>query len=128
MLHTLLYADCYLGENVDAFRNERFHKENAAFFGDYEQLQDREPVEVYERDDMRKYMRYVRHRATDVIASESAESLSAPAQFYRRDISRAELYIYNIRHIQHHAANLGLRLRIDVAEDIPWIGSGWRDT
>jgi hypothetical protein len=47
--------------------------------------------------------------------------------FARRTFSRAELYAYNTRHIQHHAAQLSLRLRIDAGVDIPWIGLGWRE-
>jgi len=38
--------------------------------------------------------------------------------------SRAELHIYNIRHIQHYAAQLSLRLRLDTEVDIPWVSHG----
>ena len=40
---------------------------------------------------------------------------------------RAELHVYSIRHIQHHAAQLSLRLRLDAGVAIPWIGVGWRE-
>ena len=42
----------------------------------------------------------------------------------RRYFTRAELHLYNIRHIQHHAAQLILRLRLDTDVDIPWVGRG----
>jgi hypothetical protein len=42
-------------------------------------------------------------------------------------MSRAELYVYNLRHIQHHAAQLSLRLRLDHGVNIAWVGSGWRE-
>ena len=29
------------------------------------------------------------------------------------------------RHIQHHVAQLSLRLRIDADLEMPWVGSGW---
>jgi hypothetical protein len=34
------------------------------------------------------------------------------------------LQIYNIRHIQHHAAQLIERVREDAGIAIPWVGSG----
>jgi len=46
------------------------------------------------------------------------------ACFTGRNSPRAELHVYNIRRIQHHAAQLNLRLRLDTNVDIPWIGSG----
>lgn len=72
-------------------------------------------------------MVHCRQKAAEVIASETADSLSAPAGFERREFSRAELYVYTIRHIQHHSAQLSLRLRIEADRDVPWIGSGWEE-
>jgi hypothetical protein len=72
-------------------------------------------------------MEHCRKKASAVIASETSDTLSAPCGFERRGFSRAELHVYNIRHIQHHAAQLSLRLRLDAKQDIPWIGSGWRE-
>ena len=40
-------------------------------------------------------------------------------------LSRTELHVYNIRHLQHHAAQMILRLRLDHAIDFPWHKSGW---
>ena len=39
-------------------------------------------------------------------------------------LTRAELYVLNLRHIQHHAAQLSLRLRVDADAATPWISSG----
>ncbi len=127
VFHALFFADYYLGPDEESFRGQPFHRDNEAFFADYEQLEDREPVSLYRLAAIRKYMEHCRKKASDIIASETAESLSGPARFERRDFSRAELHVYTIRHIQHHAAQLSLRLRLDANQDIPWIGSGWRD-
>ena len=125
--HTLFFADYYLGPDEESFRGQAFHREHEAFFGDYEQLEDREPVSLYQRAAIGEYMEHCRTKASTIIVSETAESLSGPARFERRDFSRAELHVYTIRHIQHHAAQLSLRLRLDADQSIPWIGSGWRD-
>ena len=127
--HTLFYADYYLGPDgeKDAFRAQPFHRENAAMFRDYEEFEPREQVLIYDRPSIRKYLQHCRTKAANAIESETAASLAAPAAFGRRAFSRAELYVYNTRHIQHHAAQLSLRLRLDHAIEVPWVGSGWRE-
>ena len=125
--HTLFYADVHLGRDLDALKRQPFHRDNAAFFGDYEELQPRAQAACYDRASIRKYLEFCRIKASEVLAAETADSLSAKCGFERRDFSRAELHVYNIRHLQHHAAQLSLRLRLDAKADVPWIGSGWRD-
>jgi hypothetical protein len=73
------------------------------------------------------YLQHCRQKASQVIAAELTETLQTPATFDWLDFSRAQLHVYNIRHIHHHAAQLSLRLRLDTDIDIPWVGSGWRD-
>lgn len=124
--HTLFFADFYLEPNDQSLRQQPFHLGNPTLFGDYEQLQHREPTSLYDRDQIRKYLTFCHQKAVDAVAAETDATLCAPAQFARRNCSRAELHVYNIRHIQHHAAQLILRLRIDTEVDIPWIGRGWK--
>ncbi len=123
--HTLIYVDFYLGSDAESLQNQPFHLANPQFFGDYEQLEDREPVSLYERPPIRAYLEFCRRKAVATIAAETNETLCAPAKFARKNFSRAELHVYNIRHIQHHAAQLIMRLRLDSDVDIPWIGTGW---
>jgi DinB family protein len=125
--HTLFFTDYYLGLNAESFRDQPFHRAHHDFFGDYEQLEPREPTSIYERESIIEYLKFCRDKAAVAIAAETADTLCARADFARRAFSRAELYPYNIRHIQHHAAQLSLRLRISAHVDIPWCGSGWRD-
>lgn len=124
--HTLFFTDFYLGQHMDALREQKFHRENAEHFRDYEELEYREPVLLYERSFVTQYLQHCRQKAKEAIAAETAESLSAACGFPRREFSRAELYVYNIRHIHNHAAQCSLRLRLDHNEDVPWIGSGWQ--
>jgi hypothetical protein len=124
--HTLFFADYYLGQNPDEFRRQPFHAEHTEFFRDYEELADHAPRNLYDRTAIQTYLAYCRQRALEVIASETTESLGARCGFPPKTFTRAELYVYNIRHIQHHVAQLSLRLRIDAGADIPWVGSGWR--
>ena len=50
----------------------------------------------------------------------------AKSHIYWLPFARAELYVYNIRHIRHHAAQLILRLKSSADMDVPWARSGWR--
>ncbi|TWT38512.1 hypothetical protein [Blastopirellula retiformator] len=79
------------------------------------------------RDFLRRYIDHCRSKASDVVAAKSVEVLSAPCGFVPKTFSRGELHVYNIRHIQHHAARLILRLRLRFDDDIPWLGTGWKE-
>jgi len=127
--HTLFCADVYLqaGEGREALRGQAFHVEHADVFRDYEELEDREPVLVYGKPFVLEYLQFVRGKARETVGRESAEVLSGPSGFSWRKCSRAELHVYNIRHIQHHAAQLSLRLRIDAGVEIPWVGHAWKE-
>jgi hypothetical protein len=125
--HTLFYTDYYLGQTDEDFRQEAFHRENAHVFLDYEELEPRAPVHVYERAWIKAYLRYCLERCRDVVSAETVESLTAKTKFPRKDFSRAEMHVYNIRHLQHHSAQLIMRLRIDFQADMPWFKSGWQE-
>ena len=127
LFHTLFFADCYLGPDEESLSRQPFHLENRELFADYEQLQDREPTALYTRGQIALYLDFCRRKAATILDEESEQTLCAPTRFPRRNFSRAELHLYNIRHIQYHGAQLTLRLRLDTDVDIPWIGSGWRD-
>ena len=125
--HTLFYADYYLGETDADFRKEPFHREHAGVFRDYEELEPRAPVHLYEKAWVKTYLQYCRQRCHQVVGSETAEMLAAKTKFPRKSFSRAEGHVYNIRHLQHHAAQLSMRLRIDSQIDVPWFRSGWKE-
>jgi hypothetical protein len=127
VFHVLFFVDYYLESRPESFREQAFHREQKHVFADYEQLADREPVARYERQWIKLYLQHVRGKAAATIAAETSESLQARCGFPPKTFSRAELYVYNIRHLQHHAAQLSLRLRLDARVDIPWFGSGWRE-
>lgn len=127
--HAVFFADIYLqpGDDIAALKRQPFHLAHKAAFGDYEELEDREQVSLYEKPFVLSYIQHVRRKAQETVARESAEVLAGPSGFSRRKCSRAELHVYNIRHIEHHAAQLVLRLRLDTGVDIPWVSHAWVD-
>ena len=126
VFHALFFADCYLGRDGRDFLEQDFHREHPEYFRDYEKMEDRPQKLLYDRPTTLLYMEHCRQKAPHVIGAETAESLKATSGFHWLPFSRAEVYVYNIRHIQHHAAQLSLRLRLNAGTDIPWARSGWR--
>jgi glycyl-tRNA synthetase alpha subunit len=127
VFHALFYGDVYLDRDVESVRSQVFHREHAEVFAGYEELTDQAPQALYEKSFVTAYLQHCREKATSVIEAETSETLNEPAGFDWLSFSQAELHVYNIRHIHHHAAQLSLRLRIDAGVDIPWVGSGWRE-
>jgi hypothetical protein len=126
VFHTLIFVDVYLGRDEASVRDQPFHLANSDFFRDYEELEDRPQRNLYERGPVKVYLDHCRRKAAAVIAAETEATLAAPAGFHVK-FTRAELHVYGIRHVQHHAAQLSLRLRVDHGVEIPWVGSGWRE-
>ena len=127
VFHALFYGDVYLGYGLDGLRDQPFHRENAASFRDYEELEDREPVLLYERAFTKRYVEHCRAKVATTLAAETAVVLTGPSGFERRTFTRAELHIYNIRHLQDHVAQLNAHLAARIGTAIPWFGSGWRE-
>ena len=125
--HVLFFTDLYLGPNVPSLREQAFHREHADAFRDYEELEPRRQQLLYDRAFVMSYLQHCRNKAAEVTHAETIETLQVPAGFDWLKFPRAELHVYNIRHIQHHAAQLMLRLRLDFDEDFRWVGSGWRE-
>lgn len=127
--HAVFCADLYLqqSDDVAVFKHQPFHVEHREDFRDYEELEDRPQVLLYEKPFVLGYLQQVRYKAQETIARESAEVLAGPSGFHWRKCSRAELHVYNIRHIQHHAAQISLRLRLDANIDIPWVSHAWKE-
>lgn len=125
VFHTLFCADCYLGESEHVLKDQDFHREHAGYFRDYEEMEDRKPVLQYDRPTTRAYLAHCRAKLHEVVAAETEQTLAARCGFHWLEISRMEVYPYNLRHIQHHAAQLSLRLRLDAETDVRWVKSGW---
>lgn len=120
VFHTLFFADLYLDRGEDVVRTQAFHREHPALFQDYEELEDREPRNVYSQADCRAYLAHCRRKVDTVLPRESLEVLMGESGFAWRRISRLALHVYNIRHIQHHAAQLGLRRQLSGGPPLEW--------
>ena len=123
--HAVFYADVYLGSTLDSLQTQAFHREHAATFADYEDLQPLPPQATYEKPFIEKYLQHCRAKAMAVVPAETTDSLAHRPGFDWLDFSRAEVHVYNIRHIHHHAAQLSLHLRTKTGDGVAWQSSGW---
>ena len=124
--HCLFFVDLYLSPSESAFEPQAFHRSDYQFFG---ANADGDPVVAdipYERDELLGYVRHCRDKAKAIAAIETEESLAGACGFWWYSIPRAEFHLNNIRHAQHHAAQLSLHLRRAADTQIPWCGSGWK--
>jgi hypothetical protein len=121
VFHTLFFADLYLGFGESGFRDQSFHRDNPELFQDYEEVEDRAPRNFYPREGCSAYLEHCRAKAAANLHGETAEVLSGDCGFPYRNLSRIELHIYNTRHIQHHAAQLGLRNQLNGGSPLRWV-------
>jgi uncharacterized damage-inducible protein DinB len=122
--HTLFFVDAYLSPNQEAFQMRELNRRG----GDERQPK---PTPGLSKEETLQYLDICRRKATEALGAETRESLEGPSGFPRRKISRGELHIYNIRHVQHHTGQLSAFLRrIDrlreKEEALPWVGTGWQ--
>jgi hypothetical protein len=119
--HTLCFVDLYLTTSKDAFAFRSVHPQG------WKEFDDEHPSRRFSREEIAGYLVICRQKAAAAIAGETEQSLAGPSGFDWLRFSRLELHIYNIRHIQHHAGQLGAYLRrIEPTIDPHWVGSGWR--
>lgn len=103
--HTLIFTDLYLAPSEDEFKFRAIHP------GGWREFNDEFPTRRFERPELLEYCVVVRDAARRALAVETEQTLPAPARFPRRIFSRAELYLYNLRHVQHHTGQLHAFLR-----------------
>lgn len=124
VFHTLFFCDFYLSGSMNEFRNQEYHRLRPGFFKDYEEFQNRKPVNLYERRDIVDYLGFCKVKGYSFLAGASDGQLYATAHHKKGTMSVLELVVYLTRHIQHHAAQLGLRLQFLTGNEMPWFSKG----
>lgn len=85
------------------------------------------PDRVYTKDEMRRYLEHGREKLRGRIGAMTEEKASGTRRLgSRHEGSELELLLYNLRHVQHHTAQLNLILR-QVTDSAPgWVGKTHR--
>ncbi len=116
--HTLFWLDGYLSDSLASYRPP-------APFG----LEELDPAGVmppraYSREELRAWLGQVRATCADAVAALTETSAREPANFPRLGLSRLELHLYNLRHVQHHTGQLQMMLRHAGVEPPRWVKRG----
>jgi hypothetical protein len=125
VFHTLFDCDLKLSESEEQMKEQTFHDENRDEFGDYEDLEDRPPRNVYERDFINRYYDHCRDKVAEVIETKTGAELEATNADVFRNMTKLERYANIVRHVQHHAAQLGLRLQFLSGKEMDWVSRGY---
>ncbi|MCI0650954.1 MAG: DinB family protein [Planctomycetes bacterium] len=79
------------------------------------------PPRAYTQDELRRYLDHCRKKCRAAIAALTDERARQPCGFARRDMTLFALFLYVMRHVQHHAAQLNLILRQTIDSAPPWV-------
>jgi hypothetical protein len=125
VFHALFDCDYLLGDTDADFKEQIFHRENRENFGDYEELEDRIPPHLPERDFLNRYYEHCGGKVASAIETKTIADLITPNADVTGNMTKLERYVNLIRHLQHHTAQLGLRLQFATEREMDWIARGY---
>ncbi len=112
--HTIFYLDYYISEAPETFRPPSPF--TLSEFDPSGIL----PEQVYNKSELLDYLSLARQRCHDRIASlTNAQSTEIFSSYKNYTIT--EILIYNIRHVQHHVAQLNMLLRQGEVNPPNWV-------
>ncbi len=79
------------------------------------------PVRVYSKKELLVYLRFCRNKCHDLIAGLTDEGAKKRWVNEYRNYSILEILLYNMRHVQHHVAQLNLLLRQGIDNVPKWV-------
>lgn len=113
--HTLFFLDLYLSGSIDGF------KPPDPFTLDELDPAGLMPERVYTKNELQIYLRHCRRKCQMTIDTLTDEKACQNCVFSWGEISFAELLLDNMRHVQHHAAQLNLILRQKTNSAPRWV-------
>jgi hypothetical protein len=113
--HCLFFLDYYLSDNPDSFMPP------APFTLSEFDPSGIMPEEVYTKEVLLKYLAFCRNKCHIKLANITQEGLEERFINSRRNYNVLEILIYNMRHVQHHAAQLNLLLRQEIDSAPAWV-------
>lgn len=113
--HTLFYLDYYLSDEPETFLPP---KPFTLSEFDPDGLM---PERTYSKEELLSYLKFGRQKCHDLIAGLTAERIAKRFVNQYRNYSIFEILLYNMRHVQHHAAQLNLLLRQGMDSAPNWV-------
>jgi hypothetical protein len=113
--HTLFYLDYYLTEEP-----EKFAPPPPFTLSEFDP-KGGPPGYAYSKEELLGYIAHCRQKCHDLIAGLSNEKAAKVWANQYRSYPMLELLLYNMRHVQHHAAQLNLLLRQEIKDAPQWV-------
>ncbi|HEY3295254.1 MAG TPA: DinB family protein [bacterium] len=79
------------------------------------------PERVYTKEEMLGYLEHGRRKCRETITALTEEQARERLPFGKAPMSRAELMLYQLRHLQHHAGQLHMHLRQKTDSAPRWV-------
>ena len=76
---------------------------------------------VYTKNELKNYLEHCRKKCLKTIKTLSDDKPHQHFKYGSNDLSFAELLLYNMRHVQHHTAQLNLILRQEIDSAPDWV-------
>ncbi|MDQ2855087.1 MAG: DinB family protein [Acidobacteriota bacterium] len=112
--HTLFWLDLYLSDSLEGFAPPPPFTLDEIEAGVIRE-------QAYTREELQKYLEHGRRKCRTAIANLTDERAADRCGFEWVEVSTAELLLYNMRHVQHHAAQLNLILRQTIDSAPGWV-------
>lgn len=121
--HVLFYTHLYLAPTEQDFVPWEQGRENQQFLGPLLWPPHTPPdlSNPYTPEAVLEYLALVEQQVGPRL---QAEKFDAESGFYWLSFNRAELHLYNLRHLQHHTGQLIERLREATGQGVDWVGKG----
>jgi DinB superfamily len=115
VFHALFFLDLNLSGSVEGFAPP------APFTLDELDPAGLLPERAYTKDELQTYLAHCRSKCHETIESMTDEKARERCKFSWVEMTFAELLLYNMRHVQHHAAQLNLILRQTTNSAPRWV-------
>lgn len=113
--HTLFFLDYYLSEKPDDFMPP------APFTLSEFDVKGTMPERVYSQKELLDYLQWGRQKCATLITGLTEAKALNRFKNSRRDYSVIEILLYNMRHVQHHTAQLNILLRQQNCQVPNWV-------
>lgn len=121
--HAMFYTNLYLSESENNVHVWSRSKPHYQYMSTTEWAPDYDPSEAipYSKSELLAFSTFLEEQLYVVF---SKSDFSEPSGFSWLPFTRFELYLYTLRHLQHHIGQIIERLSTNEGISIPWIGRG----
>lgn len=126
VFHILFDCDYCLCDDEEDLTEQQFHLTNKSIFDGYEELGESPRTGLYEKGFINKYFVHCVGKVGEMAKTRMNDDMLIANSDIYRSMTRLERYVNAIRHIQHHTAQLGLRLQFLSNHEMEWIGRGYQ--